>query len=524
MPAERLPMRKILEILRLTWLCGLPGRQAARACQVSCSTVQQYLGRAEKARLSSWEQVQALDEATLERLLFPAPPGVPTTRPLPDWNEVHQELQKKGVTRQLLWEEYKARYPEDGLAYSQFCERYQAYRRHLDLSLRQVHRAGEKLFVDYCGQTVPVIDPATGEIRQAPIFVAVLGASSYTYAEATWTQQLPDWIGSHERAFEAFGGTTQIVVPDNPRVGVTRACRYEPELNPTYCDLAEHYGVAVIPARIRRPKDKAKVEAGVLLVERWILACLRHRQFFSLAELNAAIAELLERLNDRPFLKLPGSRRSRFEELDRPALRPLPATRYEFAEWSRARVGPDYHVELDGHYYSVPYQLVGQLLELRRCGAVVECLHRSRRVAAHRYSRDVGAATTLREHMPRAHREYLDWTPQRLVGWARDSGPHVGEAVEHILSSKPHPYQGFHSALGLRSLAKRYGGGRLEAACRRALRLGAVSYTSLKSMLQRGLEDQPLPEAPEPLALMDHDNLRGAAYYRPTEPEGVAPC
>lgn len=523
MPAERLPMRKIVEILRLTWLCGLPGRQAARACQVSCSTVQQYLRRAEKAGLRSWEQVQALDEVALERLLFPAPPGVPTTRPLPDWNEVHQELQKKGVTRQLLWEEYRARFPEDGLAYSQFCERYQAYRRHLDLSLRQVHRAGEKLFVDYCGQTVPVSDPATGEIREAQIFVAVLGASSYTFAEATWTQQLPDWTGSHERAFEAIGGTTELVIPDNLRSGVHKACRYEPELNPTYRDLAEHYGVAVIPARVRRPKDKAKAEAGVLLVERWILACLRHRQFFSLAELNAAIAELLVKLNDRPFRKLPGSRRSRFEELDRPALRPLPATRYELAEWSKARVGPDYHVELDAHAYSVPYQLVGKLLDLRRAGAVVECFHCSRRVAAHRYSQEAGGATSLREHMPRAHREYLDWTPQRLLGWARESEPHIGQAVERILSSKPHPHQGFHAALGLRSLAKRYGQDRLGAACRRALRLGAVSYTSLKSMLQRGLESQPLPEAPEPIPPFDHDNVRGAAYYRLAEQE-VAPC
>jgi len=516
-------MRKIYEILRLTWLCGLPGRKAARACQVSCSTVQQYLSRAEKAGLSGWEQVRALDEVELERKLFPPPPGLPTSRPLPDWNQIHRELQKKGVTRQLLWEEYRARYPEDGLAYSRFCERYQAYRRHLDLSLRQVHRAGEKLFVDYCGQTVPVIDPETGESQDAQIFVAVLGASSYTFAEATWTQQLPDWTGSHERAFEAFGGTTQIVVPDNLRSGVSRACRYEPELNPTYRDLAEHYGVAVIPARVRRPKDKAKAEAGVLLVERWILACLRHRQFFSLDELNEAIAELLVKLNDRPFRKLPGSRRSRFEELDRPALRPLPATRYEFAEWSKARVGPDYHVELDGHYYSVPYQLVGKLLDLRRCGAVVECFHRSRRVAAHRYSQQVGEATALREHMPRAHREYLDWTPQRLVRWARQSGPHISEAVERILSSRPHPYQGFHAALGLRSLAKSYGQDRLEAACRRALRLGAVSYTSLKSMLQRGLESQPLPEAPEPIPPLAHDNVRGATYYRQAEQE-VAPC
>lgn len=418
----------------------------------------------------------------------------------------------------------KARHPEDGLAYSQFCERYQAYRRHLDLSLRQVHRAGEKAFVDYCGQMVPVTDPVTGLIQEAQIFVAVLGASNYTFAEATWSQQLRDWTASHERAFEAFGGTPQIVVPDNLKSGVNRPCRYEPELNPTYRDLAEHYGVAVIPARVRRPKDKAKAEAGVLLVERWILACLRHRQFFSLDELNAVIAELLVQLNERPFRKLPGSRRSRFEDLDRPALRPLPATRYEFGEWSKARVGLDYHVEADGHSYSVPYQLVGQVLDLRRTDTLVEGFHRSRRVACHRRSFEAGAATTLREHMPRAHREYLDWTPQRLLEWASQSGAHVSQVTQQILASKSHPYQGFQAAMGLCSLAKHHGEQRLEAACQRAVRLGAVSYTSLKSMLQRGLESQPFPDTPQPLPPLEHDNVRGADYYRQAEVEGVNPC
>ncbi len=524
MAAERLSMRKVYEIFRLMWMCGLAGREAARACKVSASTVHEYQRRARKAGLKSWQDIQALDEVKLESLLFPPPAGLPTARPLPDWNQVHQELHKKGVTRQLLWEEYKARHPEDGLQYSQFCERYQAYRRRLDLSLRQVHRAGEKVFVDYCGQTVPVTDPATGEIQEAQIFVAVLGASNYTFAEATWTQRLPDWTGSHERAFEAFGGTPQIVVPDNLKSGVKRPCRYEPELNPTYRDLAEHYGVAIIPARVRRPKDKAKAEAGVLLVERWILACLRHRQFFSLSELNAAITEQLVRLNDRPFRKLPGSRRSRFEELDRPALQPLPAMRYEYSEWSKARVGPDYHVEVEGHYYSVPYQLVDQVLDIRRTGSSVECLHRSRRVASHRHNPEVGGVTTIREHMPRSHREYLDWTPVSLLQWARRSGAHVGLAVESILRSKPHPYQGFHAALGLRSLAKRYGEDRLDAACGRALRLGAVSFTSLESMLKRGLESQPLPDVPESIPALDHDNLRGPDYYRQAEAEGVASC
>lgn len=522
MPAERLPMRKTYEILRLLWGCGLTGRETARACQVSNSTVVTYQRRARAAGLESWEDVVSLDELELEARLFPAPPGPGTQRPLPDWRWIHEELQRPGVTLQLLWEEYKSEHPEDGLHYSRFCDLYREFRGRLDLSMRQAHKAGEKLFVDYCGQTVPVIDAESGETREAAIFVAVLGASNYTYAEATWTQQLPDWIGSHQRGLKYFGGSPAIVVPDNLRSGVTRACRYEPELNRTYEDLAQHYGMAVIPARVRRPRDKAKVEAGVLVVERWILAALRHRQFFSLGELNAAIRELLERLNTRPFRKLPGSRRSRFEALDRPALQALPATRYEYAEWSSVRVRRDYHVDVDAHAYSVPHPLVGKQLDVRLTADGVELLDRSRRVACHPRSHEVGGSTTLREHMPRGHRELADWTPEKLLAWAQGRGAHTGAAAEQILHGKPHLLQGLRAALGLRSLAQGYGEARLEAACARALRLGAVSYSGLRSMLQRGLESHPVPPDPGPLPALEHGNLRGAAYYRLAE-EGT-PC
>lgn len=530
MPAERLAMRKIYEILRLLWVCDLSMRAVARSCRVARSTVKEYQVRARAAGLERWEDVKNLDEVTLERLLFPPPPAQGTPRPLPSWAAVHEQMQRKGVTLQLLWEEYKVCHREDGLQYSRFTDLYRDYRGRLDLSLRQVHKAGEKLFVDYCGQTVPVRDPASGEVRQAEIFVAVLGASNYTYAEATWSQQLPDWIGSHERAFAAMGGTTELVVPDNLRSAVHKACRYEPALNPSYQEMAEHYGVAVVPARVRKPKDKAKVEAGVLLVERWILACLRHREFFSLDELNAAIRELNERLNERPLRKLAGSRRSRFEALDRPALRPLPAQRFELADWSRERVRRDYHVEVDEHYYSVPYQLVGQEIERRLTAATVEVLHRGQRVACHLRSREAGGMSTVPEHMPRAHREYLEWTPQRLLDWAAEIGERSAEMTAVLLVAKKHPIQGFHAALGLRPLARSYGDERLEAACSRALQLGASSLDSVRSILKSGLDRRPLPSsAPAEPPATAHENVRGPGYYATLCPAAAkrkegAPC
>ena len=528
MPAERLAMRKIFEILRLLWACHLSKRAVARSCRVSRSTVKEYEVRAWAAGLECWDDVEDLDEVTLERLLFPPPPAQGTPRPLPSWPAVHEEMQKKGVTLQLLWEEYKAEHPEDGLQYSRFTDLYREYRGRLDLSMRQVHKAGEKLFVDYCGQTVPVRDPATGEVRQAQIFVAVLGASSFTYAEATWSQQSADWIGSHERAFAAIGGTTELVVPDNLRSAVDKACRYEPAVNRSYQDMAEHYGVAVVPARVRKPKDKAKAEAGVLLVERWILACLRRREFFSLEELNAVIRELNERLNDRPFRKMSGSRRSRFEVLDRPALRPLPAERFEIAEWRRERVRPDYHVEIDEHHYSVPHQLMGEEIEIRLTATSVEVLRRGRRVACHLRSAEAGGMSTVAEHMPKAHREYLEWTPQRLLDWAAEIGERTAEMTAVLLVAKKHPLQGFHAAQGLRPLARRYGEERLDAACDRALHLGAKSLDSVRSILKSGLDRRPLPcsEPAEPPAT-SHENVRGAGYYAPAEAaerEAVTPC
>ncbi len=504
-------MRRIKDLLRLS-ASGRSQREIARALGTANSTVSDYLTRARRAGVV-WPAAAAWDDAALEQALFPPAPNVPAeTRGLPDFAHVHRELKRKGVTLFLLWEEYKAAQPE-GFGYSWFCQHYRAFAGKVDVVMRQTHRAGETTFVDYAGQTVDVIDRHTGEARQAQVFVAVLGASNYTYAEATWTQGLADWIASHQRAFRFFGGVTATVVPDNLKAGVTRPHRYEPELNRTYAEMAAHYGTAILPARVAKPRDKAKAEVGVQVVERWILARLRDMSFFSLGELNGMIAELLVRLNERPFRKLPGSRRALYEQLDRLALQPLPAQPYTFAIFKKARVNIDYHIELERHYYSVPYQLVRTEVEARLTAQTVEIFHRGKRVASHRRSRERGRHTTVAEHMPRPHREFAEWTPRRLVAWAAKTGPDTATLIERILSLRAHPQQGFRSCLGILRLGQRYGNDRLEAACRRALHIGSARYKSIESILRHGLDREPLPEPSRPARPIDHANVRGSKYY-----------
>jgi len=444
MPAQRLSMRQVKEVLRLKWGCGLSDRKIAPSLGISRPTVAEYVRRAQAAGLS-WPLSEVLDEAALERLLFPARAVMATaTPPVPDWAEVHRELTRKGVTLLLLWQEYKAAMPE-GFQYSWFCQAYRAWATKLDLVMRQHHRAGEKLCVDYAGQGVPVVNPHSGEGHEAAVFIAVLGASNYPYAEATWTQSLPDWIGAHVRTLAAIGGVPEVVVPDNLKAAVHRAHRYEPERNRTYADLAYHYGFVVMPARAARPRDKAKVEVGVQVVERWILARLRHQTFFSLAAVTAAIRDLLPARNHRPFKKLPGSRQQLFASLDRPALRPLPTQPYEDAEWKHVRVNIDYHVEVDGPYSSVPDALVKQQLDVRLSAQVVDIFHKGPRVTSHRRSPHKGRHSTVAVHMPTAHRHYAEWTPHRLIRWAAHSGPAPARVVETLLASRPHPQQGFRS-------------------------------------------------------------------------------
>ena len=515
MPAERLSMRKIKEVLRLKYQLGLADRQVARSCAINHNTVGDYIRRAQAAGLDRWPLPADLDDATIEARLFPPRTMLAPVRQAPDWATIHDELRSnKHVTLLLLWQEYKLANPV-GYSYSRFCELYQDWSGKLDVVLRQEHRAGEKLFVDYAGATVPIIDCKTGEVQQSSIFVAVLGASSYTYAEATWKQDLPSWIGSHIRALEFFQGAPALLVPDNLKNAVSRPCRYEPDLNPTYQEMAAHYRMAVIPARVRKPRDKAKVESGVLVVERWILAALRKRRFFSLAALNEAIGELLEKLNHRPFRKLEGSRASRFQKLDRPALRPLPAEPYVFAQWKTARVHIDYHIEIEQHYYSVPYALLHRQVEARYTATTVEIFHRGQRVASHRRSSKAGGYTTSDAH------RYLEWTPERLVRWAATVGPFTAQVVERLLQSKLHPEQGFRSCLGILRLGKTYGTDRLEAAAKRACRSNACSYQSIKSILKTSLDRQEELAPPPDRAPLFHANVRGTDYFNQEEQQSL---
>jgi len=515
MPAERLSMRKTHEILRLRFGHGLSRREISRSTSVSRSTVADYLLRASAAGLS-WPLPEGMDEAALERLLFPSATGSPRqARPVPDWPEVQQELRRKGVTLALLWQEYKEKHP-DGYQYSWFCKQYEQWRGRIDLVMRQEHLAGEKLFVDYAGMTMGIVDPETGEVKESQVFVAALGASNYTYCEATWSQGLPDWIGSHVRTFAFLGGVPVALVPDNLKSGVKRASAYDPELNPTYQDLATHYGVAVLPARVREPRDKAKVETAVQIVERQILARLRNHTFFSLHELNRELRRLLAELNAKPFQKLPGCRQSMFESIDRPALAPLPSTPYQFAEWKKATVHIDYHVEVGGHYYSVPYQLVKKQLDVRITATIIECFHKGNRVASHRRSMLKGRHTTVREHMPPRHRKYADWTPERFLRWAAKVGPHTAGLAEKILATRAHPQQAYRTLLGIMRLGGSYSEQRLEAACARALAIDAASFRSVESILKNGLDSKPLPDKDVQSLPLVHDNIRGAQYYLPT--------
>lgn len=525
MATERLLMRQIREILRLRWASGLPQRAVARACGVGLGTVFEYCRRATQAGLT-WPLPDELDDRQLEARLFQRVHDlVGVARPLPDLAWLHQELKHPGVTLQRLWLEYLDAHP-DGYRYSQFCRHYYRWVRTLAPTMRQVHRAGEKAFVDFSGQRPVLCDPQTGELVPVELFIGVLGASSYTYAEACPSQDLPSWIGAHVRMLEYFQGSPAILVPDNLRSGVTQACRYEPMINRTYLELARHYGLAVVPARSGRPRDKAPAEAAVLVVQRWILAALRHHRFFQLAELNAAIRELLAPLNDRPMKKLGVSRRELFERLDRPALRPLPPTPYAFAVWTDCGVNIDYHIEVAHNYYSVPYQLVHQRVEARLTATTVEVFLQGRRIASHRRLAGRGQASTQPEHMPHAHRAHAEWTPSRLIAWAAKTGPATAQVVTDILASRPHPEQGYRACLGLLRLGQRYGAARLEAACARAAQLGAPRYRTVQNILATGLDRVPLDAAPSaPCVIPLHSNLRGAAYYTGGEiPEPTAPA
>lgn len=516
MATKRTSMKKIREILRLKHDSKLTNRQIGKSLCISPGTVSNYITDA-KAVGFTWPIPDGLSDSDLELAIFGKVAG-DTEAPkfaAPDWEHVFKELKRKNVTKMLLWQEYRNKYPNNSYSYSQFCTNFNAWCKRRDLSMRQVHKAGEKLFVDYAGHTMPITNPQTGEQTQAQIFIAVLGASNFTYAEASLSQTLPDWIGAHVRAFEYIGGIPEIVVPDNLKSAVKKVCKYDPDLNPTYQKFAEHYGVAVIPARPYKPKDKSKVEVGVQIVERKILARLRDMTFFSLGELNKAIIVLLNELNDQPFQKLPGSRRSLYLQLDKPQLKPLPNDKYRYTEIKIARVHVDYHVEVERHYYSVPYNLVKEKVEAHLCENTITIYHDNKRIITHPRSYKKGRHTTLTEHMPPSHKFHAKWTPERFRTWSSNIGTSTAVIVDLIFEQRQHLEQGYRSCLALLNLSKKYGDIRLERACKRAIDIGAPHRKNIESILQNGLDhldDQ--SNNPSKANIIEHDNVRGESYYR----------
>jgi transposase len=513
-------MTKIKYVLRLHLVGKVSSRRKlAQAAGCGKSAVSDCLSRAAAAGLTTWDAVEKLTEEELEQRLYPTASRAPArkaTRPVPDWTTVREELARRDhqVTLALLWQEYKAQHPE-GYQYSQFTDLYRRFEKKLSVVLRQSHRGGEKSFVDFC-DGISLIDEATGEIIRTQLFVGALGASSYTFALATLSQELPVWLDCHVRMYEYFGGVTALTIPDNLRSGVSRPDRYEAEINPSYRELATHYDTCVIPARVRKPRDKAKVEAAVLVAQRWILAVLRHRMFHHLEDLNVAIAQLLPKLNDRMMRHVRQSRRELYERLDRPALKPLPSQHYEYAEWKQVSVNIDYHVSFEDHYYSVPYTLVGETLWCRATQRTIELLRKGERITSHPRSFVKYRYSTHPEHRPASHRAHLEWTPSRLIDWGKSVGPHTASVIEHVIRSKPHPEQGYRSALGILRLSNKAGAQRLERACERALAIGSPAYNTIRNMLAQRMESAPLPQAPEAVDAGAHlgaVNVRGRRYY-----------
>ena len=506
-------MRNLREILRLRYQSGLSLRQIKGSQRVSLGAVQKITSRADSLSLD-WEKIKRLDDQQLAGLFYPdADTQVSSQFQCPDWHDVHQELRRAGVTRHLLWEEYTQTYPNSSYSYAQYCILYQNWASKQKRSMRQIHKAGDKLFVDYAGQTVPIVDGSTGEIHPAQVFVAVLGASNYIYREATGSQSLPDWLGSHARCFEFIGGVPKLVVPDNLKSGVSKACRYDPDINPSYAQLAAHYGTAIMPARPYKPKDKAKVEVGVQVIERWILARLRHQTFFSLAELNHCIRALLAEVNNKPFKQLKGSRQQWFESLDKPALSPLPKHPYQYTDIKTVKVNVDYHVQYDRHLYSVPHHLVGEKLELHAKDRMIMLYFHGKQVTSHPRKYRPGT-TTLPEHMPVRHEKHHQWSAGRLMNWAKDIGDDVLIWVKTQLQRKQHEQQAYRVCLGLLNLSRQYPSTRLNNACAIANAHQLYRLKQIKSILQSN-QDQLISESKEQLTLLpqSHENIRGPQSF-----------
>jgi transposase len=508
---SKLSMRKISEILRQRYELKRSYRDIGTSLNISISTISEYLSRAKAAGLS-WPLPDLTEEGLYARLFLPVEKEAPK-KTVPDWEWAHKELRKKGVTLLLLWREYREIHP-NGYGYTNFCNKYRAYAKQLSPVMRQTHKGGEKTFVDYAGMKMPWINLVTGEIHEAEIFVGALGASQLTFAEATATQSLPDWIESHIHMFEEFGGVSEIIVPDNLKAGVTKAHLYDPDINTNYQHFSEHYGFAIVPARAREPKDKAKVENAVGCVEKQILAPLRNITFTSIGEINAAIKSRLAVFNAQSFQKMKTSRRELFEILDKPALKPLPEDRYQYANWNKAKINIDYHFVFDDHYYSVPFRYIHYAVDIRSTAKIIECFYQEKRIAVHERSYARYKHTTVAEHMPPAHRAHAEWTPERIKRWASKIGPETAKFIDHMIASRAFPQQAFRACLGLLRLGKRFGEDRLEKACARGLSAGASRYQHIESILKNKLDAIPISYAEPPPQVSSHKNIRGSTYYK----------
>lgn len=515
MAKERIGMRKIKEVLRIGYEQGLSQRKVALCCRLGRSTVQEYFRRFRATGLT-WPKVLEISDTELESKLFPEQiRGQGNKDPL-NFEYLAQETKRPNVTLALLWEEYKQAHP-GGYQYSQFCSLFRDWHKTLNYTMRQEHRAGEKVFSDF-GDGLKLVDHKTGEVISTKLFVAVWGASNYTFAKAMeGGESLENWLDGSVSAFEYFGCCPKAMVPDNPKSVVSKACRYEPDINPAYAEFAQHYGVVVFPARPYRPKDKAKAEAGVKLAKRWILAKLRNRIFHSLAQMNAAIAEALEVFNNKRMKRLKKSRRELFVLLDKPNARPLPEKKFEFAEWKKVRVNIDYHVCFEGHYYSVPYTLLHQELEIRATRQIIEIFKKGERICSHQRDYRQHRYTTVTEHMPKSHQQYLEWTPARILEWAGKYGPAAAELVQQIMDRRQFHEQAYRSCLGIIRLVKHYSPERLNQACRRALDYQITSYQGVKNILLKNLDKLAAEENPVSVLPLQHENIRGAEYFKKEE-------
>ena len=505
-------MRKLREILRLRLHAGLSIRQVRNSLRISIGAIQKISTLAEQTGIN-WEQVCQMNDTELARHFYPKADTRSSSRlELPDWSEVHQELRHENMTKYLLWEEYTQKYPNRSYSYAQYCHLYGKWQKKQRRSMRQVHKAGDMLFVDYAGQTVPIISGTTGEIRKAQIFVAVLGASNYTFAEATLSQTLPDWLNSHARALSFFGGVPRLIVPDNLKSGVTKPCRYDPDLNPSYQQLASHYGCAIMPARPRKPQDKSKAEVGVQVIERWILARLRHHSFFSLAELNQCIKALLESVNNRPFKQFKGCRREWFESIDKPALMTLPRELYCYTDVKQVKLNIDYHVQYNEHLYSAPHHLVGERLELHASDNLITLYFHNQRVASHVRKHHRGM-TTVPEHMPVQHEKHQNWSRARLLNWAKDIGEHTSQWVVCLLDSKAHEQQAYRACLGLLNLTRDYPASRINGACAVANQHNLYRLKQVKAILKSNQDKLLNDDEPTPALPQIHENIRGPISF-----------